>query len=80
MARIFAIVLSEDSETSNDKFEILNTNFLPEENTVVLLKQNNKIIKTSVIKVESVLERIGDSADLTFNIFVKIVPPEQDVN
>jgi hypothetical protein len=79
MSRIFAIVL--DPEKNNDeKFEILNTTFLPEENTVVILKQDSKIIKASVLKVESVLERIGDSADLTFNIFLKIVPPEEDVN
>ena len=79
MSRIFAIVVNPETE-KDKKFEILSTNFLPQENTVVILKQGTRILKASVIKVESVLEKVGNSADLIFNIFIKIMPPEENVN
>lgn len=78
MSRVFAIVINP--ETENEKFEILSANFLPEENTVIVLRQGDRVIKASVVKVESVLDRVGDSADLTFNIFMKILPEEENVN
>ena len=79
MSRIFAIVINPETE-EDKKFEILSANFLPEQNTIVILKQGTRVLKASVVKVESVLEKVGNSADLIFNIFIKILPPEENVN
>lgn len=77
--RIFTIVLNPEKEI-DEKFEILGSDFIPEPNTVVIIKNGNQLMKASVVKVESVLDKVGDSADVVFNIFVKILPPEENVN
>lgn len=79
MARIFAIVLDPDKE-KDERFEILAPDFIPEVNSVIILKTGKDVVRASVIKVENVLERIGDNADLIVNVFVKIFPPEENVN
>jgi hypothetical protein len=71
--RIFAIVVGQGN-IKDDKFEILNTDFIPDPNTVIIIKQGNDLVKVGVVKVESILERVGDSADIVYNIFVKVLP------
>lgn len=73
--RIFAIVVGQGN-IKDDKFEILNTDFIPDPNTVIIIKQGNDLVKVGVVKVESILERVGDSADIVYNIFVKKLPEE----
>ena len=77
--RIFAIILNPENET-DEKFEILDSNFLPVANTVIILKKGDEVTRASVVKTESVLERAGDNADYIFNVFIKIFPPEENVN
>jgi hypothetical protein len=76
--RIFAIVLN--SEEKDEKFEILSTDFIPEENSLIVIKTGDRLVRASVVKVENVWERVGDSADIIFNVFVKILPPEEGMN
>jgi hypothetical protein len=76
--RIFAIVLNPDEK--DDKFEILSTDFIPEENSLIVIKTGDRLVRASVVKVENVWERVGDSADIIFNVFVKILPPEEGMN
>jgi len=77
--RIFAIVLNPESQIE-EKFEILDSNFLPVTNSVIILKKGNDVTRASVVKTESVLERTGENADYIFNVFIKIFPPEENVN
>lgn len=77
--RVYAIVLDPEKQKP-EKIEVLETTFIPEPNTVIILKTGDSLIKTIVVKTENVLEKVGESADLIFNIFVKPLPPEQDVN
>ena len=77
--RVFAIVLNPESQME-EKFEILDTNFIPQANSVIILKKGTEVTRASVVKTESVLERQGENADYIFNVFIKIFPPEENVN
>lgn len=77
--RVFAVVLHSEQE-QDEKFEILDTDFIPMENTLIILKHGDRLEKASVVKVENVIEKVGENADVTLNVFIKILPPEQNVN
>jgi predicted RND superfamily exporter protein len=77
--RVWAVILNPDNK-EEEKFEILDTNFVPETNAVIILKRGDEVTRASVVKTESVLDREGENADYIFNVFIKILPPEENVN